>query len=140
MSRIGKQPVSIPAGVEIKLAESRITVKGPKGELVSSVPGETKISVEDNSIIVERTSDTKSVRALHGLTQKLIENMVRGVTSGYEKALEITGVGYRAQVQGSKIMLSLGYSHPVEFLLPEGINAAVDQKQTKITLSGIDKH
>ncbi len=139
MSRIGKQPVSIPTGVEIKLAESRITVKGPKGELVSSVPGETRISVEDNSIIVERTSDTKSGRALHGLTQKLIENMVRGVTSGYEKALEITGVGYRAQVQGSKIMLSLGYSHPVEFLLPEGIKAAVDQKQTKITLSGIDK-
>ncbi len=139
MSRIGKQPVSIPSGVEIKLAEGNITVKGPKGELRSSFPRETRVSVQDNSIIVERISDDKAVRALHGLTRKLIENMVHGVTTGYDKTLEITGVGYRAQVQGSKIMLTLGYSHPVEFLLPEGIAAVVDQKQTKITLSGIDK-
>jgi large subunit ribosomal protein L6 len=139
MSRIGKQPVGIPSGVEIKVADSSITVKGPKGELVGTFPEETRISVKDNSIIVERASDSKSVRALHGLTRKLIANMVYGVTSGYGKVLEITGVGYRAQVQGSKILLTLGYSHPVEFLLPEGIKAAVDQKQTKITLSGIDK-
>jgi len=139
MSRIGKKPISIPAGVDVKLAESNIKVKGPKGELSWDFPGETAISVQDNAIIVGRSGDAQKVRALHGLTRSLVANMVQGVTDGYKRVLDIVGVGYRAQVQGTKIVLSLGYSHPVEFQLPAGISAAVDQKQTQITLDGIDK-
>ncbi len=139
MSRIGKKPVDIPAGVDVKLAENNIKIKGPKGELAWSFPPETAISVKDNRIVVERADDTKKVRALHGLTRSLVSNMVEGVTKGYQRVLDIVGVGYRAQVQGNKIVLSLGYSHAVEFQLPEGISAAMDQKQTQITLTGIDK-
>ncbi len=139
MSRIGKKPVDIPAGVDVKLLENNIKIKGPKGELAWNFPPETAVSVKENRIVVVRADDTKKVRALHGLTRSLISNMVDGVTKGYQRVLDIVGVGYRAQVQGSKIVLSLGYSHPVEFQLPEGINAAVDQKQTQITLTGIDK-
>lgn len=139
MSRIGKKPIDIPAGVDVKLAENNIKVKGPKGELNWSVPAETAISVENNTVVIGRSDDSKKVKALHGLTRSLIANMVQGVTSGYKRVLDIVGVGYRAQVQGSKIVLSLGYSHPVEFQLPAGITASVDQKQTQITLDGIDK-
>jgi large subunit ribosomal protein L6 len=139
MSRIGKKPVDIPAGVDVKLLENNIKIKGPKGELAWDFPSETAVSVKENKIIVARADDTKKVRALHGLTRSLIANMVEGVTKGYQRVLDIVGVGYRAQVQGNKIVLSLGYSHPVEFQLPEGISAAVDQKQTQITLTGIDK-
>lgn len=139
MSRIGKKPIAIPAGVDVKMLESNIKVKGPKGELSWSCPAGTTISVKDNAVIVERADDAKKVRALHGLTRSLIANMVQGVTSGYQRILDIVGVGYRAQVQGSRIVLSLGYSHPVEFQLPDGVSAAVDQKQTQITLNGIDK-
>lgn len=139
MSRIGKQPIDIPAGVDIKLADNNIKVKGPKGELGWRVPSETKVSIKDNKIIVERTSDIKAVKALHGLTRRLIANMVQGVTAGYQKVLDITGIGYRAQVQGKKLTLTLGYSHPVEFNLPDDISATIDQKQTQITLAGIDK-
>jgi large subunit ribosomal protein L6 len=139
MSRIGKKPVDIPAGVDVKLQDNSITIKGPKGQLAWNLPPETPVSVKENRIVVERADDTKKVRALHGLTRSLISNMVEGVTKGYQRVLDIVGVGYRAQVQGSKIVLSLGYSHPVEFQLPEGISATVDQKQTQITLAGIDK-
>jgi large subunit ribosomal protein L6 len=139
MSRIGKKPVDIPAGVDVKLLENNIKIKGPKGELAWDFPAETAVSVKENKIVVSRADDTKKVRALHGLTRSLIANMVEGVTKGYQRVLDIVGVGYRAQVQGKKIVLSLGYSHAVEFQLPEGINAAVDQKQTQITLTGIDK-
>ncbi len=139
MSRIGKKPVDIPAGVDVKLLENNIKVKGPKGELTWSFPEKTGVTVQDNRILVSRADDTKEVRALHGLTRSLISNMVEGVTKGYQRVLDIVGVGYRAQVQGNKILFSLGYSHPVEFQLPEGISAAVDQKQTQITLTGIDK-
>ncbi len=139
MSRIGKKPVDIPAGVDVKLLDNNITVKGPKGELKWSVPTGALVSVKDKRLIVERTGDIKKVRALHGLTRSVIANMVQGVTQGYQRVLDITGVGYRAQVQGKKVLLSLGYSHPVEFQLPDGISAAVDQKQTQITLAGIDK-
>jgi large subunit ribosomal protein L6 len=139
MSRIGKKPVDIPSGVNITFLDKTIKVKGPKGELQWAVPFGTAVTVADNRIVVERADDTKKNKALHGLTRNLINNMVAGVTTGYQRVLDIVGVGYRAQVQGKKIMLTLGYSHPVEFPLPEGITAAVDQKQTQITLTGIDK-
>jgi large subunit ribosomal protein L6 len=139
MSRIGKKPVEIPQGVDVKLLDSEIKVKGPKGELRWNFPANTTVSVKDKEIIVERADDQKKNRALHGLTRSLIANMVQGVTQGYQRVLDITGVDYRAQVQGKKIVLTLGYSHPVEFQLPEGITAAVDQKQTQITLAGVDK-
>ena len=139
MSRIGKKPIDIPAGVAVNLLDNMIKIKGPKGELHWNLPSGTKASVSENKILVERENDLKKNRALHGLSRNLVANMVTGVTTGYQRVLEIVGVGYRAQVQGSKIVLSLGYSHPVEFNLPDGITAAVDQKQTQITLSGIDK-
>jgi|SRR3990172_5367633 len=139
MSRIGKKPVAIPAGVDVKLLENSIKIKGPKGELAWSVPAGTTVAVKDNQVVIDRADDSKKVKALHGLTRSLVANMIQGVTQGYQRVLDIVGVGYRAQVQGSKIMLSLGYSHPVEFPLPAGISAAVDQKQTQITLTGIDK-
>ncbi len=139
MSRIGKKPVDIPAGVDVKLLGDTIKIKGPKGQLDWGIPAETSVSIKENKIFIERKEDIKRVRALHGLTRSLIYNMVHGVTNGYQRVLDIVGVGYRAQVQGNKIMLSLGYSHPVEFELPEGISATVDQKQTQITLSGISK-
>lgn len=139
MSRIGKKPVEIPSGVKVTVAENRITVKGPKGELDWSYPAGTSVSVSDNKVIVQRGDDIKKTRALHGLTRSLISNMVEGVSKGYQKVLDITGVGYRAQVQGNRVIFSLGYSHPVEFQLPDGIKAAVDPKQVQITLSGIDK-
>ncbi len=139
MSRIGKKPVEIPSGVDIRLLDSTIKVKGPKGELQWSFPTGTMVSVKDKEIVVGRADDQKKNRALHGLTRSLIANMVLGVTQGYQRVLDIVGVGYRAQVQGRKIVLSLGYSHAVEYNLPDGINAAMDQKQTQITLTGVDK-
>jgi large subunit ribosomal protein L6 len=139
MSRIGKQPIVIPAGVDIKLMDNHINVKGPKGELDWGFPSVAKVTKKENKILVEMTEDLKTTRALHGLTRKLIANMVQGVTTGYQKVLNIVGVGYKAQLQGKKITLSLGYSRPVEFHLPDGISATVDQKQTQITLTGIDK-
>ncbi len=139
MSRIGKKPVDIPAGVKVTLVDNKIQVKGPKGELDWSYPAGTSVTVADNKVVVERADDIKKTRALHGLTRSLISNMVEGVSKGYQKVLDITGVGYRAQVQGNRVIFSLGYSHPVEFLLPEGIKAAVDPKQVQITLTGIDK-
>lgn len=138
MSRIGKKPISIPSGVNVKLSGNTIGIKGPKGEISWDHPGAVNITLEPDKIVVGRTGDSKSDRSLHGLSRSLVHNMVKGVSQGYQKVLEITGVGYRAQVQGNKIMLTLGYSHPVEFQLPQGISAAVDQKQTTITLTGID--
>ncbi len=139
MSRIGKKPVDIPSGVNVTLADNSIKVKGPKGELGWSCPAGTSVSLKDNKVIVERADDIKKTRALHGLARSIISNMVEGVSKGYQKVLDITGVGYRAQVQGNRVIFSLGYSHPVEFQLPEGIKAAVDAKQVQITLTGIDK-
>ncbi len=139
MSRIGKKPIEIPAGVDVKLLDNTIKIKGPKGELQWSLPSGAKASVAENKVLVERENDLKKNRALHGLSRNLIANMVTGVTTGYQRVLDIVGVGYRAQVQGSRIVMSLGFSHQVEFNLPEGITAAADQKQTQITLTGIDK-
>ncbi len=139
MSRIGKKPIDIPKGVDVKIADTTVSVKGPKGELSSGFPVGVRVKVDEGKVVVERTGETKNIRALHGLTRSLISNMVSGVSSGYQRVFEITGTGYRAQVQGNKLLLALGYSHPVEFILPPGIKAAVDQKQTQITLTGIDK-
>jgi large subunit ribosomal protein L6 len=139
MSRVGKQPIQIPEGVSIKVNGSAITVKGPKGQLTWDFVPDMKVSVKDKNILVERPSDTKQMKALHGLTRNVISNMVRGVSIGFQKELEVLGVGYKAQVQGKKLVLSLGYSHPVEFILPEGISAEVEQKRNLITLKGIDK-
>jgi large subunit ribosomal protein L6 len=139
MSRIGRLPIDIPAGVEVTIAENNeVTVKGPKGTLKESLPTEMDITMENNQVIVKRPNDLKRMKSLHGLTRSLIANMVTGVTKGYEKVLEINGVGYRAQKQGKKLILSLGYSHPVEMEDPEGIETVLDG-QTKITVKGISK-
>lgn len=138
MSRIGKMPVAIPAGVDVKLEEGNIlTVKGSKGTLTRKLVNEMKIEVNAGQIEVTRPSDLKRHKALHGLTRTLIANMVEGVTNGYSKVLEINGVGYRAAKSGNKLTLSLGYSHPVEMIDPEGITSVVEGN--KITVSGIDK-
>lgn len=139
MSRIGRLPVEIPAGVEVTVAENNVvTVKGPKGTLTESLPVEMDIKVENNQVVVTRPNDLKKMKSLHGLTRTLVANMVTGVTKGYEKVLEINGVGYRAQKQGKKLILSLGYSHPVEMEDPEGLESVLDG-QNKITIKGIDK-
>ena len=139
MSRIGRLPVEIPAGVEITVAENNVvTVKGPKGTLTERLPVEMDIKVENNQVVVTRPNDLKKMKSLHGLTRTLVANMVTGVTKGYEKVLEINGVGYRAQKQGKKLILSLGYSHPVEMEDPEGLESVLDG-QNKITIKGIDK-
>ena len=138
MSRIGKLPVAIPAGVEVKLEEGNvITVKGPKGTLTRKLVDDLDIKVEGSEVIVTRPSDLKRYKSLHGLTRTLIFNMVEGVTNGYTKELEINGVGFRAAKAGKKLTLTLGYSHPVEMEDPEGIETKVDGN--KITVSGIDK-
>ena len=139
MSRIGRMPIAIPAGVTVEVAENnKVTVKGPKGTLERVLPEEMEIKVEGAEITVTRPNDLKRMKALHGLTRTLIANMVKGVTDGYEKVLEINGVGYRAQKQGKKLVLSLGYSHPVEMEDPEGIETVMDGTN-KITVKGIDK-
>ena len=139
MSRIGRMPIAIPAGVTVEVAENnKVTVKGPKGELTRVLPGEMEIKLDGEQVVVNRPNDLKKMRSLHGLTRTLIANMVTGVTEGYEKVLEVNGVGYRAQKQGKKLVLSLGYSHPVEMEDPEGIETVLDG-QNKITVKGIDK-
>ena len=139
MSRIGRMPIAIAEGVTVTIAENnKVTVKGPKGTLERELPVEMDIKEEDGHIIVTRPNDLKKMKSLHGLTRTLINNMVVGVTKGYEKVLEVNGVGYRAQKQGNKLILSLGYSHPVEMTDPEGIEAVLEG-QNKITVKGIDK-
>ena len=139
MSRIGRMPIAIPAGVTVDIAENnKVTVKGPKGTLERVLPSEMEMKVEDNHVVVSRPNDLKKMKSLHGLTRTLIANMVTGVTEGYEKVLEINGVGYRGQKQGKKLVLSLGYSHPVEMEDPEGIETVMDGTN-KITVKGIDK-
>lgn len=140
MSRIGKKPIEIPSGVEVKVETDSIYIKGPKGSLSWRYPKGISVSVEDGKIIVARSGDSKNEKALHGLSRSLISNMVTGVSQGYQRVLEIHGVGYRAQLQGNRLLLTLGYSHPVEYHLPEGVSATVDQKQTTITLTSVDKH
>ena len=139
MSRIGRLPVAIPAGVTVEVAEgNKVTVKGPKGTLVRDLAPEMEIKQEGDKIVVTRPNDLKRMKSLHGLTRTLINNMVVGVTAGYEKVLEINGVGYRAAKAGNKLTLSLGYSHPVEMTDPEGVETVLEG-QNKITVKGIDK-
>lgn len=138
MSRIGRLPIPIPAGVEVVIEGRRITVRGPKGELVRDLHPDIAVRRTDGTLVVERPSDQKLHRQLHGLTRTLVANMVEGVTKGYRKALEITGVGYRAALVGRKLQLSLGYSHPVEIEPPEGISFEVENP-TRLAVVGIDK-
>ena len=139
MSRIGRMPVAIPAGVTVTIAENNlVTVKGPKGTLERELLVEMNIKEEDGHIVVTRPNDLKKMKSLHGLTRTLINNMIHGVTEGYEKVLEVNGVGYRAAKQGKKLVLSLGYSHPVEMEDPEGIETVLEG-QNKITVKGISK-
>ncbi len=139
MSRIGRMPIAIPAGVTVDIAENnKVTVKGPKGTLERVLPSEMEIKVEAGHVIVTRPNDLKKMKSLHGLTRTLIHNMVVGVTEGYQKKLEINGVGYRAAKAGNKLTLSLGYSHPVEMVDPEGVEAVVEG-QNVIIVKGIDK-
>ncbi|RHW33914.1 50S ribosomal protein L6 [Neobacillus notoginsengisoli] len=138
MSRIGKKPIEIPAGVTVTLDENTVTVKGPKGELVRSFSPEITIVVEDNTITITRPSDVKEIRALHGTTRSILANMVEGVSKGFEKSLELVGVGYRASKQGAKLVLNVGYSHPVEIEAEKGLEVEVPSN-TKITVRGFDK-
>ncbi|MDO5447983.1 MAG: 50S ribosomal protein L6 [Clostridia bacterium] len=137
MSRIGNSPIVIPAGVEVKLDGNTVTVKGPKGELTRTVHQNMKVEIDGAEIKVTRPDDQKENRSLHGLTRTLIANMVEGVTNGYSKQLEVNGVGYRSSVEGNKLVLNIGYSHPVEMPFPDGVKAEVNDKV--ITISGIDK-
>jgi large subunit ribosomal protein L6 len=138
MSRIGKMPIEIPAGVNVDIKENVVTVKGPKGTLTREIHKDMIIKKEGSQIIVSRPSDDKLHKSLHGLTRTLVNNMVEGVTKGFEKALEINGVGYRAQKQGNKLVLTLGYSHPVEMDEPAGITVEVPAPN-KIIVKGSDK-
>ena len=139
MSRIGRMPIAVPAGTTVVIAENnKVTVTGPKGTLERVLPAEMDIKLENSEIIVTRPNDLKRNKSLHGLTRTLISNMVTGVTAGYEKVLEVNGVGYKAQKNGKTLVLSLGYSHPVEMEDPEGLESVLDG-QNKITIKGIDK-
>ncbi|MFZ7104425.1 MAG: 50S ribosomal protein L6 [Peptococcaceae bacterium] len=138
MSRIGKLPVNIPDGVQVNLTDSVMTVKGPKGELQRELHNEMEVVVEDKRIVVNRPSESNKHKALHGLTRTLVNNMVEGVTKGYQKNLELVGVGYRAQLQGKKLVLQVGYSHPVEFESSKTIEIEVPAPN-KIIVKGIDK-
>ena len=138
MSRIGSKPISVPESVTIDVAPGRVSVKGPKGELAQTLSSEMKVEQSDGVLTVERPTNRGEHRALHGLTRSLIANMVEGVTDGFEKRLEIQGVGYRAQLKGKNLELALGYSHPVAIEAPEGIEFEVPQP-TEIVVRGIDK-
>ncbi|MCM1091530.1 MAG: 50S ribosomal protein L6, partial [Butyrivibrio sp.] len=138
MSRIGRMPIAIPAGVTVAVAENnKVTVKGPKGTLERVLPAEMELKVEGAEVVVNRPNDLKKMKSLHGLTRTLVNNMVVGVTTGYEKKLEVNGVGYRVAKSGKKLTLNLGYSHPVEMTDPEGLEAVVEGNI--ITVKGIDK-
>lgn len=139
MSRVGRLPIAIPGGVTFVVAPNNVvTVNGPKGQLIKTMHKDMIIALEDNSVIVSRPSDVKEHRALHGLTRALLFNMVKGVSEGYLKTLELVGVGYRAQLQGKKLVMNLGYSHPVEVEAPEGIVFEIPAPN-RIIVKGIDK-
>ncbi|MBI2525313.1 MAG: 50S ribosomal protein L6 [Candidatus Rokubacteria bacterium] len=138
MSRIGKKPIPIPQGVTVAIAGPTVRVDGPRGKLSHTLPAGVSVAADGSVLTVARASDQRTVRALHGLTRSLLANMVHGVKTGFERKLEIVGIGYRAQVAGQNLQLALGYSHPVIFPLPEGVQAEVE-KQVSITLRGADK-
>ena len=138
MSRIGRKPVSIPQGVKLNLDGAVVRAEGPKGKLSTPIPAGLSAKIENNQLVISRSGEDRKVRALHGLARALMANMVTGVKDGFERKLEIVGIGYRAQLQGRVITLALGYSHPVIFPLPEGVTAEID-RQVSITLRGADK-
>jgi large subunit ribosomal protein L6 len=138
MSRIGKLPIPVPAGVEVKIDGNNVSVKGPKGTLNHVVPAPIEVTLEDGNLVVTRPDDERTSRSLHGLTRTLIANQITGVTTGYTKGLEIVGTGYRVTAKGSDIEFALGYSHPILVKAPEGITFTVEGN-TKLTVSGIDK-
>ena len=138
MSRIGRKPIPLPAGVEVKIENNTVMVQGPRGELSRSFHPDMSIALKDGSIVVERPTDERIYRSLHGLIRTLISNMVEGVTSGFQKNLELSGVGYRAQKAEEKLVLSIGYSHPVEIVPPQGISLVVEGTN-RVSVQGIDK-
>jgi large subunit ribosomal protein L6 len=139
MSRIGRKPIAIPKGVEVGIQGQQVEVKGPKGRLELRVHELCSVRIADGSVVVARGAEHRSARALHGLTRALVANMVHGVTEGFERKLEIQGIGYRVQMTGRNLTFTLGYSHPIVYALPEGVTAEVE-KQTGITLRGVDKY
>ena len=140
MSRIGKQPITIPNGVTVNFSNNTVNVKGPKGELSTKINPRITVEISDNTLTVTRKSDNKTDKSLHGLSRTLVSNMIEGVTKGYEKRLEIIGVGFKSAVSGAKLTLNLGFSHPIEVQAPKGINIAIDQEKKNILIiSGFDK-
>ncbi len=139
MSRIGRMPVEVPQGVDVEIKGTFVRVKGPKGQLEHTFPADMDISMDGGQIIVKRPSDERTHRALHGMTRALINNMVVGVSQGFEKVLEVNGVGYRAELNGKTLVLNVGYSHPVEIEPPEGITFDVDTRARRIKVMGYDK-
>ena len=139
MSRIGRMPVAIPKGVEIRTDDGFVRVKGPKGELTSRIPPGIAVEIDQAEVRFARANDEPQQRAWHGLVRSLVANSVDGVTKGFTRDLEIVGVGYKAEVKGKTIVFTLGYSHPINFPIPEGINVALDAKAGKLTISGADR-
>lgn len=138
MSRIGRKPIPVPKGVEVKIDGSEVTVKGGKGTMQFGIMPNISVALEDGTVVVKRENDEKAVRAAHGMTRAILSNMITGVSTGFERVLEIIGVGYRAQMQGNNLVLALGFSHPVEVVPPKGVELAVDGP-TKVIVRGIDK-
>lgn len=138
MSRIGRKPVPIVKGVKVSVGEAAVAVEGPKGKLSVAIPQGIAVRVDDGNVVVERAAENKREKALHGLVRSLVANAVTGVTTGFSKDLEIQGIGYKAQVEGKDVVLALGYSHPIRFSIPAGIQVSVD-KQVRLTVSGADK-
>lgn len=139
MSRIGRMPIAIPKGVEVRADGDFVRVKGPKGDLSSRIPAGLTVAIESGEVRIARSSDEPRQRASHGLLRSLVANSVAGVTKGFSRELEIVGVGYKAEVKGKTVVFSLGYSHPIEFPIPEGISVALDAKAGKLTISGADR-
>jgi large subunit ribosomal protein L6 len=138
MSRVGRKAITVPMGVKVSVSERTLEVQGPRGKLTTPVPPGISFSLDGAQLVCRRTGDERQQRAFHGMARALAQNAIKGVTQGFSKDLDIVGVGYRAQVEGSKVVFALGFSHPVEYPIPEGIKIAVD-KQTRVTVSGIDR-
>jgi len=138
MSRVGRKIILVPSGVKVSVSEKAIEVQGPKGKLTTPVPPGIRFALEGQKLSCQRASDERQLRAFHGMARALAQNAIKGVTEGFSRELDIVGVGYRAQVEGSKVVFALGFSHPVEYPIPEGIRIAIE-KQTRVTVSGIDR-
>ena len=139
MSRIGRMPIAIPKGVEVRADKESVRVKGPKGDLANRIPPGLSVAVANDEVRITRSNDEPQQRAYHGLLRSLLANAVNGVTKGFTRELEIVGVGYKAELKGKTVLFSLGYSHPIEFPIPEGISVALDAKAGKLTVTGADR-